>query len=270
MHKTAPTTGTGWSVGLMLAIALFGISSSVFVLRSNPAPSTAASATASDVAQAYNSEKLPASEVLPASAFASNVTLTTDAAAPAASDLAASIVSAAPAKAPTPSGAATRSAQATRPVKTVVRKPAQREPVPVEEGVTEGTAKAQTPLARPATLLPLPRAAKVREFDQASPSAGKTEPSAKSVASSDTPKAASLPVETKPSLKQITAEPLVKTPFKPVIVMATETKVWVRVTDQQTLIFEKGQNVPSFGVFKESDGKSAKFDTGTFPVNPTE
>lgn len=127
-------------------------------------------------------------------------------------------------------------------------------------------------------MLPSTPAAKVQVLDQASPSASRQEaatPTAPASVPTAAPaeKAKPQPEAEKtatPTPKHITAEPLVKTPFKPLVVMATDAKVWVRVNEHQTQIFEKGQSVPNFGVFKESDGKSAKFESGTYPVNPAE
>lgn len=70
--------------------------------------------------------------------------------------------------------------------------------------------------------------------------------------------------------KPVIAEPLVKTPFKPSLVTANSTKVWVKVDERKTLVFERGEAVPGFGIFKEFDGKNVKFDTGSYSLtSPT-
>lgn len=286
MQKTAPTTGTGWSVGLMLAIAVFGVGSSVFVLRSNPdsAPAAKPAPTTEIITEASaDKEPSPAPVALPPAPVHVE-----RAPAPSAKPSSRPASAPAPTPAPVASPAAVKApspARAEPPAKqTAAKAPAPEPKAPAREPAEDKSAARNSitdsikPTARPATMLPSTPAAKVQVLDQASPSASRQEaatPTAPASVPAAAPaeKAKPQPEAEKtatPTPKHITAEPLVKTPFKPLIVMATDAKVWVRVNEHQTQIFEKGQSVPNFGVFKESDGKSAKFESGTYPVNPTE
>lgn len=69
--------------------------------------------------------------------------------------------------------------------------------------------------------------------------------------------------------KPIIAEPLVKTPFKPVLVTANSSRVWVKVDERKTYVYERGEVVPGFGTFKEFDGKAVKFDSGSYNLSST-
>ena len=68
-------------------------------------------------------------------------------------------------------------------------------------------------------------------------------------------------------VKAITAEPLVRERTRPVVVMATAQKAWVKVDDKQTVIVKKGEAVPGLGLFQGADSKSAQFDSGSYPIN---
>lgn len=68
-------------------------------------------------------------------------------------------------------------------------------------------------------------------------------------------------------VKAITAEPLVHERTRPVVVMATAQKAWVKVDDKQTVIVKKGEAVPGLGLFQGADSKSAQFDSGSYPIN---
>lgn len=67
-----------------------------------------------------------------------------------------------------------------------------------------------------------------------------------------------------PVVRAVTALPLV--PVKPLIVMATKEKAWVRLDDRKTVIVTKGDEVPGLGKLLELDAKSVKFEKGTLPV----
>ena len=68
-------------------------------------------------------------------------------------------------------------------------------------------------------------------------------------------------------VKAVTAEPLVRERTRPVVVMATAQKAWVKVDDKQTVIVKKGEAVPGLGLFQGADSKSAQFDSGSYPIN---
>lgn len=75
-------------------------------------------------------------------------------------------------------------------------------------------------------------------------------------------------IESPEPVKPVYAAPLTATMVKPVVVLATQDRAWVRLTDQKTVIVNKGQALPELGVYRGTDGKAAKFDSGAMPINP--
>lgn len=72
----------------------------------------------------------------------------------------------------------------------------------------------------------------------------------------------------KPVVKKLRAPPLVPAASKPVVVLTSGDKAWVRVDEQKTVVVSKGQELPGLGTYRGTDGKSAKFDSGVLPVTP--
>ena len=74
-------------------------------------------------------------------------------------------------------------------------------------------------------------------------------------------------VSNAPVKKVITTEPVIKEEFKPRILAVNQSQVWVRVDEKTTLMYNIGDKVPGFGVFKGTLEDKASFDSGTYKID---
>lgn len=55
-------------------------------------------------------------------------------------------------------------------------------------------------------------------------------------------------------------------PPKPVVVLATVDKAWVRLDERRTVIVSKGEALPGLGKLLETSGTTVKFENATLPI----
>lgn len=67
--------------------------------------------------------------------------------------------------------------------------------------------------------------------------------------------------------KIIVTEPVIKEEFKPRILAANQSQVWVRVDEKTTLMYNVGEKVPGFGTFKGTNEDKVSFDSGDFKID---
>jgi hypothetical protein len=77
-------------------------------------------------------------------------------------------------------------------------------------------------------------------------------------------------VDYSPTVKAVTAPPLISVPQIPLVLMANGAKAWVKINAKQTVIINKGEQLFGYGAYHGLDGTSAKFDNKSFPIsNPS-
>lgn len=272
MKKVPTSKDSRWSMGLMTAMVLFGVSSTYFVLKEEPAvavntSASEASAEAESIALAsapeINFQNLP-----PQLKLNQNITdkkgQKQDLHRVSSKE---SGTNKAPVKEPVkePTNTKTEKAKELAPSKSMKKavsvetvekvSPKPGKEIPDEEPPKNAANRELPPAFKRTTT------AQVRVIDDKPAPGGErsTAPTA-----DDSEKAT--PLRNHDESLAIKAESLVKKPFLPKLLMATENRVWVQVDEQKTLIFDKGETVPHFGVFQENAGKSVKFSSGSVPI----
>jgi hypothetical protein len=68
------------------------------------------------------------------------------------------------------------------------------------------------------------------------------------------------PLTPRAAVQAVTAPPLVRVEIRPQVLAATPERAWVKLSDQQTVIFQRGQAVPGLGTYNGVIGTVPQFD----------